>query len=497
MNRRPALTPHPLPSTWRCATGGCVLALGLACGGAGPAPDLTMAPCELPAVEEALECGILRVPEGPRSGDGRTIAVHVTRARATGSSPAPDPLFLFSGGPGLGASDGAAQALARWSGVRAERDLVLVDLRGTGRSHPLHCPPPGDPDNPYTYLRSVLEVDRVRACRESLASVADLRVYTTTLAVHDVNDVRRALGYDAINLYGVSYGSLVAQEFLRRHGDHVRTAILHGPVPPTGRQLVDVPQRVDSLLARTVVACEADSACARAYPAVGEHLQTLRSRRTPDTVTASVALDGAEPREVRLPYPLVAELLQFMLYSTEGAADIPAVLGLIANDRFDPLVPAIARIRRSLYSGRLAWGLYLSVYCGELLPDGRADALERARETISGAGEIEALYAACDVWPRTSVPADFRQPVETAVPAIIVSGELDPVTPPASGHAIARHLANGRHVVLRATGHEVSEAVWEGCLEPLMRAFLTSADPSTIDASCADGLVRAEFGGRE
>ena len=452
MKRRPASTRFARSGLWQSGVRGCVVVLVVACAAEGPPPDLAMAPCRLPGVDEALECGTLHVPEDRSTGDGRTIGVHVTRARATGPSPAPDPLFLFSGGPGLGASDGAAQALVRWSGVRADRDLVLVDLRGTGRSHALHCPPPGDPDDPYTYLHSVFEIERVRACRDVLAGTADLPLYTTTMAVGDVDDVRRGLGYDAVNLYGVSYGSLVAQEYVRRHGDHVRAAILHGPVPPTGRQLLDVPQRVDSLIARTVAACEADSTCARAYPAVGEHLRTLQDRRAPDSVTASVALDGSGQRQVAIPYPLVAELLQFMLYSAEGAADIPAVLGLIANDRFAPLVPVIARIRRSLYGGRLAWGLYLSVYCGELLPDRRADALTRARETLSGAGELEALYAACEVWPRTTVPADFRHPVETAVPVIVISGELDPVTPPVFGDAIARHLTTGRHVVRPARG---------------------------------------------
>lgn len=475
----------------------CVLASACGWSSAKESEGLALEPCRLPDVQESLACGTLEVRENPEQRTSRRIGIHVTVARATSPARADDPLVLFVGGPGIGASSSVGTALARWAPVRERRDLVFVDLRGTGKSRPLGCRLPGDPSRPTTYLRSMFEPDIVRSCRDSLAASADLTMYATSRSVEDMDHVRRALGYETVNIYGVSYGSLVAQQYLRRHGEHVRAAILHAPVPTTGDRLLIVPQLLDSLIARTVWDCMQDTACRTTYPDIGSHLQRLTSRILPDTVTAVIADPTvAGDRAVRIPYSHLAELLQLLLYSVDDAAELPPLLELLANQRIAPLVPVITRLRRNLYGERIAWGLYLSVFCAEMVPYERsAEMLARARATVARDGEIRELLGACALWPRAEIPPDFREPVVSPVPTLILSGELDPVTPPVLGSAIAQHLTNAKHVVIRNTAHDVGQGTWDTCVGKMVTEFIETADPAGVDVTCATHLRRPQFAG--
>ncbi|HEU4796969.1 MAG TPA: alpha/beta fold hydrolase, partial [Pyrinomonadaceae bacterium] len=197
-----------------------------------PKPSLALKPCEIRGAKDA-KCGTLEVFENRASRKGRKIPLNILVLPATGQTRGPDPLFYFVGGPGSAATEdapGIAQILA---GVRQHRDLVFVDQRGTGKSNPLNCDL-FDLADPQSFFGAFLPLEAVRKCRQQLEPKADLTLYTTNIAMDDIDDVRAALGYDQINLMGGSYGTRAALVYLRRHPKHVRAVVLHG-VSPTNQ----------------------------------------------------------------------------------------------------------------------------------------------------------------------------------------------------------------------------------------------------------------------
>lgn len=193
----------------------------------GGADRLRLERCSVEGVAGEVRCGTFRVPEDRGEEDGRNIDLAVTVLRATGPDPAPDPVIYLVGGPGAAATgvDAAFENLPR---LRRRRDVVLVDQRGTGDSNRLDCDCMwGGPGASFT--ETFLPVDRVRACREELEERSDLGEYTTPVAMDDLDELRQALEYGQVNLWGGSYGTRAALMYLRRHGEHVRSVILAGP----------------------------------------------------------------------------------------------------------------------------------------------------------------------------------------------------------------------------------------------------------------------------
>jgi len=200
---------------------------------AGQEAALQLSPCELEHPQRltvvAADCGVLSVPEDPTRTGGRQIRLAFARVPAVSRSKRPDPLFLLAGGPGMAATTFYAMTAPVFARIHRDRDIVLVDQRGTGKSNPLDCPE-GDETDLGASGGSI--IDETRRCLQMLGAKADVAQYTTSVAVKDLDRVRRALGYQQINLYGVSYGTRVAQQYLRRFPRQTRSLILDGVVPP-------------------------------------------------------------------------------------------------------------------------------------------------------------------------------------------------------------------------------------------------------------------------
>jgi pimeloyl-ACP methyl ester carboxylesterase len=185
-------------------------------------------PCKVEGIQEEVLCGTMSVWENRTAKSGRKIDLYMVVLPALSANPAPDPVFYISGGPGYG-SAGAAGGMAQFlAEIRKQRDIVLLDQRGIGKSHPLHCDLPGGEADLQSYMRSLFPMETLRACQPKLAAQADLTQYTTTIAMDDLDDVRAWLGYERINVFGGSYGTRAAQAYMRQHPDHVRSALLAG-----------------------------------------------------------------------------------------------------------------------------------------------------------------------------------------------------------------------------------------------------------------------------
>ena len=302
--------------------------------------------------------------------------------------------------------------------------------------------------------------------------------------MRDLEAVRQALGYPSINLFGISYGTRVAQHYLRRHPDRVRSAVLDGVVPPGLALGPAIATDAEAALTRILARCGAQPACRSAF---GDPTATYRSllaqlRAAPREVRLPDPRTG-EPRTMRFGHRHLAAVLRLSSYSAAQAALLPVALHeAAAKDNFTPLASSLLMLHGSLESS-IAAGMHYSVVCSEDIPF--VGGVDRARlgTTYMGTEMIDALQRACSAWPRGPVDADFREPLDTAVPVLLLSGADDPVTPPAYGEAALRGLADARHLVLAGEGHGQLGAP---CMDKVLRDFLAVPAPATLDAKCLD-----------
>lgn len=457
----------------------------LAAAAAPPAPGLQ--PCALRGVEHPAWCGQVQRPLDPAAAGGPSIAVHFAVLPALSRQLKPDPVFFIAGGPGQSAVELAGPIghwLARFSN---RRDIVLVDQRGTGRSAPLRCE---EDEQPGRELRDSLDpaaqVRSLARCRQALQTLphGDLRRYTTPLAMQDLDAVRRALGAERIDLVGVSYGTRAALDYLRQFPQAVRRVVLDGVAPPDmalpDSMAVDAQAAFDGLLAW----CEADAGCSTRHPRLRAQWQRLLAM-LPQEVSVPHPVSGREQR-LRLTPEGLAGLVRGPLYAPALAAALPPAIEEAAAGRWTPLVGLAA----ALSGGRgaaLAQGMHFSVICAEDLPPATGDALPPA----FGAG-IAALYReVCAGWPRGGLPADFRRLRPAPVPVLLLSGALDPVTPPRHGERVAAALGpKARHWVVPDAGHGL---LGLDCLREQVFHFVDADDEAealALDGRCAQALPR-------
>lgn len=450
--------------------------------GVSAGPALALEPCELPGYDGEARCGTLPVWEDREARAGRRIGLRVAVLPATGGEPAPDPLFALTGGPGESAVQAAPFFARVFREARKTRDLVLVDQRGTGDSNPLQCPFPGNDEDPQSYLGDQFPADALAECLEELE--ADPRLYTTPIAADDLDRVRRALGYERINLYGYSYGTRVALVYLRRHPEHARSAILAG-VAPTDMKVPtyhapDAQRALDLLFDE----CAADPECAGAYPGLEEKFWTVWERLGEGPVDVELT-DPKTGREIELSLTRdhFNEEIRHRLYDAESSF-IPPLIEEAYRGDFRNVAALLLRLRRAIAtSGAIAMGMYSSVTCSEDVPFIDPEEARRLAEgTFLGLYRVEQQREACAVWPRGELPEGWTDPVRSRAPVLILSGYRDPVTPPRWGERVVAHLPNGRHVVLRHGFH----AGMGECEGGLMNRFVLEGTAAELDASCAE-----------
>jgi pimeloyl-ACP methyl ester carboxylesterase len=457
-------------------------------------PRLALAPCKLPGLEKEAQCGTFEVFEDRAARSGRKIPLRVAVLPATGPDRAPDPLFFFNGGPGDSAVKAASGMAHQWAEVRKKRDIVLVDVRGTGESNGLACKALQGHQGVLGYMESFLPVPGVRACRLELEPRADLRLYTTTPAVDDVDDVRAALGYDRINLNGGSYGTLAALVYMRRHPEHVRTAVLEGLVLPDSRLPLYFAHDAQVALDQVLAACAKDAACHAAFPDpagdVSRVLATLE--KVPAKATVRDAKTG-KPVEIVLSRSAVAQTIRYMLYIPVTAAQIPLQIHLAARGDYVPLAETAYLFGNFVTS--TSDGFYLSVTCAEdvALFDAK-EAAEAAKGTFLGDFRARVQKAACAEWPRGSVPPGFEKPVSAKAPTLLVSGERDPVTPAYWAERAARTLPRSLRIVIPGGGHGVEGLKGiEECVDRIAARLVESGTEKGIDTSCVAKIQPVPF----
>ncbi len=382
---------------------------------ATPPTALKLTPCRLThpsqLVSVQAQCGHFAVPENPELPAGRQIELFVARIPAINARSRPDPMFLLAGGPGLAASTFYTGVAPIFERIRRDRDIVLVDQRGTGGSNALNCPEDSDPDAPNS---PAVVSQAARACLAMLATHATVADYTTSIAVRDLDAVRAALGYQSINLYGGSYGTRVAQHYLRRYPQHVRAVILDGVVPPQMTLGASLALDAQSALQRLFARCTGDAACRTRFGDPDRTFDALLMRLK----TKAVPVELPDPftglhRKLSFDAGDLGTVVRLSSYSTEQSALLPLVLDEAqTHTNFIPLASLLLQVTHSL-DNLIAVGMHNSVVCSEDVPAYGIRPEDRAQlaQTYMGTGPLEAFESVCAVWPRGPVDTDFHQPL--------------------------------------------------------------------------------------
>lgn len=465
------------------------LALLLSTAAKAQGPALGLEPCDLtlpgtPLTAKA-ECGTLEVPEDPARPDGRRIGLNVARVPASGRSAAPDPVFLFAGGPGQAATEAWLLVAGALQKVNEDRDIVLIDQRGTGKSNPLKCPEIDVEESLSTDWDQLREL--TRECLDGIDG--DPRFYTTTIGMQDYDLVRAALGYEQINLWGASYGTRAAQVYLRLFPDRVRSVVLDSVVPQELALGVDHALKLDQSVFRVLGNCDANADCSNVFPGTAEKLRNLISRLESDPVEVTIEHPSTgEPLTLTFDRDALSASMRFLMYSSDTQALLPLLIDEAATKGDFSRLASQMLISTSGLQDMLALGMEMSVTCAEDFPYYPQD--DSKAGLLMGNSMIEAARVQCGVWPRGAVPPDFHDPVSSDKPVLLLSGELDPVTPPEYAAQVAKHFPNSMQLVAPGQGHSVTP---RGCMGEIEAQFIVDAGFENLDTACISEMQATPY----
>ena len=454
-----------------------------------------LTPCRLPGIANEVQCGSVRRPLDPANPQARQIDVHFVVVPAMARRKLNDPVLMLAGGPGQSAINLAPSVMPLFSRLNNRRDIIFIDQRGTGRSAPLDCEPPrsdsmAEQNDPARQRRLLTR------CRESLVKLpyvqgADgLRFFTTTLAMQDVDAVRQQLGAARLNVVGGSYGTRAALELLRQFPGSVRRTILDGVAPPDMVLPMSMSTDSQAALDALLMGCTQAPACHKDYPALQADWARLLAS-LPKTIETRDPRNG-RPETLTLTRDMLVSAVRSPLYVPAVASALPRAISEAADGRFEALV-GLNALMAGPPGGKspsaLAVGMHFSVVCAEDAPRMAASTDPAGRDFGNTA---RTLYEqVCADWPRGTVPAAFYSVPPSKSPVLLLSGGMDPVTPPRHAERVARALgAMASHRVAPQAGHGLMAI---GCVRDVMFRFIDQEDDALalgVDSRCVEGIPR-------
>lgn len=452
----------------------------------GTAGSASLAPCTLPDVDRPARCGVLEVAENRQRPDGRKLQIHVAVVPASSGTSQPDPIVILMGGPGEEAIAAAGHYAGQFASLLEDRDLLLIDQRGTGKSNGLRCDLHSKVE-PQVVLRDLYPLASVRECVARLSRQADLTQYTYAHFAEDLEHVRGSLGYGPLNLFAGSYGTRAAQVFIRMHPDSVRTVYFGSVVP------IDVPtpptfaKSTDDAIDRIFAACAADAACRAAFPDLPKELTEILSRLD---AGVRVSVPGsAQPAS--LSRGRVVERFRSISYRRDGAGTLPWIVHQAHGGNWQPVVDSLmSDVGARSFDSDVSMGLLFTITCNEDIPFIDERQVEAARRTTYlGDYRVRQQQAACALWPKVSLPKDYRSPVRSSVPALFVSGDHDPATPLWMTERAAVGFSNRFEVVMRGYGH----TEWNECVARINERFVATGSVAGLEKIACGGPLPLKF----
>jgi pimeloyl-ACP methyl ester carboxylesterase len=439
-------------------------------------------PCRTSDANTEGLCGKYEVYENRKSQTGRKIALNIMVLPAVSEKPAPDPWIAIAGGPGQSSVEAYPPA-GYTTRIRQQRDVVLVDQRGTGKSNPLPCEL-RDPKVAQEIIGESMAPEKVRACRAELEKKADLALYTTSIAADDLDEVRQAMGFSQINIFGGSYGTRAALVYLRMHGDHVRTIALEGVAPPEYRIPLAFPKTTQHSIDQLIARCAADAACNKDFPDLKKEFQAIVDKLEKSPAHFEVQNGSAGTQSIILTRGMFVAALRPLLYIPQIVSEFPYMIHRAYQDDWSIYGASVLFVRNAI-DKQIDRGMFLSVICAEDIP-GTTEAMIRREtaDTYLGDFQVRMFQTACHEWVRGAIPKDYYAPLRSAVPVLLISGALDPATPPEASAQAAKDLSNSRVVVVKEGTHGTGSP----CIDGLVSDFVTQGSAAALDASCADQI---------
>lgn len=466
-------------------------------------PRFEQGPCAFkaqPGVVEGVDvvCGTLIVPELYEKPDGPTISLGVAIVKSTSTSPRPDPVVFAQGGPGGSTIDYYTQVLFS-SRVRRNRDLVLFDQRGTLYSKPnLFCQELFDetvrqlPLNLNAYDSNQGQDKAALACRDRLVKQGvNLTAYNSVENANDIESLRKALGYKQINLYGVSYGTLLALHAMRQNPGGLRSVILDSVVDPTINFNFDSPNAENRAFSELFKACQEDSACNASYPNLEKTFFDLVARLNQKPVPLHIT-DSETGKTYAYLFngdALVQALFE-MLYSAELLPFLPKTIHNVGAGRYDFLERILSQF---VLDRSVNYGMYFSTVCAEGGTDDPSQAsYPNVRPQLSKDADVQnkALVQLCTSWKVPALSAADEGAVSSDIPTLIFGGRFDPITPPANGADVAKTLSNSYAFTFPNTGHGALTS--NACADSIFLEFLSNPGRAP-DGSCIASQPAVKF----
>jgi pimeloyl-ACP methyl ester carboxylesterase len=435
-------------------------------------------------VERSAECGSFLVKENPADLNGISISLNILRLPAVNPVPEKDPLFVIAGGPGQSAVVVAESVHSLFNDIRKNRDIIFVDQRGTGKSNPLDC----ELETEASKQLSVAEQETFgrAALKKCIDKVKDhAAYYTTNYAIADLDAVRIALGYEKINLWGGSYGSRVVLEYLRRYPAHTRASVLDGVAPVA----IALPwsMEADGLVALQAInqQCAQLPACVAVY---GDIVQKAKK------VSAELL---AKPQTIKISHPRTQEkvsvnlsaqdfsgVIRLALYSRDVSSLLPRIISEAEAGNYELFASLIYLAKSKSDMAGISYGMHYSVVCNEDYP------LYKDKNALDSNVFLNSLsvqkYAEiCAQWPHAQLPDDYWEPIKSDLPVLMLSGAVDPVTPPRWAELVKKGLTNATHIVSPGGHHIITQ---EGCMAQLITAFIAQGSAKDLDAQCAQNI---------
>ena len=446
---------------------------------------LTIENCHVKGIRQQVQCGTLVTPENYAKPNGENININFVVLPAIDNSKDKLPLMFLAGGPGQAASELAGMLYARFNEIRKTRDLILIDQRGTGESHPIKCEDVED-INPYSLLPEDLKLTDIEKCIGEFKG--DLSQYSSENAIRDFDAVRQALGHQQVHIYGGSYGTRAGLVYMRMFPDSLKSVVLDsvGPIEvPIGLVGKSAEQSFDQLL----VNCQTQASCAKQYPNIAKEFTAVKAKlaNAPVSVTISHPRLGT-PTEFIISQDKFISNIQMQLYGLPTRSLVPLVIHQAYLGDYKPLAGLISQAEGGM---GVYLGLHFNIVCNEDLP--KIDAqmkIENADNNFAGAMALDMVAKVCSVWPKYQPSSDFYQTVTANIPTLILSGSLDPVTPPSNGEISHSHLPNSHHIVSKNNAHIVASTA---CGVDIVNEFLEKQTPTELDESCLKELPNESF----
>ena len=436
--------------------------------------------CKPSGANDSVFCTSIPVMENRETNKGRIIQLNVIVIPAIKKDSLLTPIFDIDGGPGMADTKNVSFYTEPGNPYRLHHDIVLVDVRGTGQSNGLYCPSLQDQPTWSEKFEEMYPVEKVKQCYTELSKRADLTQYTTTNVVKDFEEIRKWLGYKKISLFSLSYGTRVAQVYLKLFPGSIEKCILWSPTSTSSKMPLYHALYAQQAFDKLVADCKHDSLCHATFPDFEKEFYTLKDR-SPFTIRAADA--GGAERTYTVSWNEVQTKIRELMYSPEGLRSIPLLVHQLYLGNFDPFTKLYSH---SPFTSRIfSEGFYLCVTCTEDVPfiqKQQVDSLTRG--TFMGTYRIDQQQHACAAWTKGKVSKDFLEPVHSTVPVLVFSGGLDPVTATSMAREITSHLPNGTLAFIPTMAHTFDGLSHIECFDNIAIDFLDHPYDQKLNLSC-------------